>query len=83
MTVAHSEILELPDRVRDGACLLRLEAAADADKVFHCRFYFDGTTTEDLPSAVDFWPIADERALSNETYEEGLILNGEFLSPRH
>jgi molecular chaperone DnaK len=82
MTVAHSEMLRVPAGVLDGAGLTKLEAAVDADKIYHCRFYFEDHGKE-VQSEVDFWPLEDQRVSSAGSYGEGLILNGEPLgSPR-
>jgi len=75
MTLAHSELLEVPPGTPEGAILQRLEAAVDRDKVFRCRFQFEGTGGQ-VETKLDFCPI-DGRSSSTSSYEKGLVLNGE------
>jgi molecular chaperone DnaK len=77
MTLAHSELLEVPHNVREGAPLRRLEAAVDRHKVFHCQFQFEGHGGE-VKTRLDFSSI-DGRPASTNRYERGLVLNGEPL----
>lgn len=77
MTLAHSEVLEVPNSVREGAPLRRLEAAVDRHKVFHCRFQFEGHGGE-VETRLDF-SLIDGRSTSTNRYERGLVLNAEPL----